>query len=339
MKRKFSLKGVFNFLILITITILVLYFSLKDNLEAVLNEIFHLNIGWFLFAVFLFIGSVCVRSSALYKLVREFKEDYRIGDAFRLSFMTLFFNGITPFATGGQPFQVYHLKKSGVTITDSTNIIVQNFIVYQIALIFLGLIAVISNYFFHFFKEVGFLKDLVTFGFLANTLVAIGLLALAFAKNTNKKIMHFGISVLSKLHFVKDKETKIAKWEDTLDRFYKGARLLIDNKRLTLETIGLNILGLCALYVIPLVIVFSMGYYDTMSGFVAIIASAYVMLIGAFVPIPGGTGGLEYSFLQFYGNFLSGSTLRAVMLIWRFITYYLGMILGACALYIKGKKR
>lgn len=339
MKKKFSIKGVFNFLILITITILVLYFSLKDNLQETLNTIFNLNIGWFLFAIFLFIGSVCVRSSALYKLIKEFKQDYRFSEAIRLSFMTLFFNGVTPFATGGQPFQVYHLKKSGVTITDSTNIIVQNFIVYQIALIFLGLVAVISNYFFHFFKEVGFLKDLVTFGFLANTLVAVGLLVLAFAKNTNKRIMHFGISILSKFHFVKDKEKTIAKWEDTLDRFYKGARLLIDNKRLTLETIGLNILGLCALYIIPLVVAFSMGQYDAMSGFVAIIASAYVMLIGAFVPIPGGTGGLEYSFLQFYGNFFTGSTLNAIMLIWRFVTYYFGMILGACALYIKGKKR
>ena len=62
------------------------------------------------------------------------------------------------------------------------------------------------------------------------------------------------------------------------------------------------------------------------------------MLIGAFVPIPGGTGGLEYSFIQFYGNFITGSALSAMMLIWRFITYYFGMIVGAIALYVKGKK-
>ena len=52
------------------------------------------------------------------------------------------------------------------------------------------------------------------------------------------------------------------------------------------------------------------------------------MLIGSFVPIPGGTGGLEYGYSAFYGFFVKGSVLSASMLIWRFITYYLGIIIG-----------
>ena len=63
------------------------------------------------------------------------------------------------------------------------------------------------------------------------------------------------------------------------------------------------------------------------------------MLLGSFVPMPGGTGGLEYGFLAFYGNFLTGSALTALMLLWRFITYYLGMILGAIALNVKRVKQ
>lgn len=338
MKQKGTMKSALNFVILFVITILVLYFTLKDNFTLVLQQIFNLNIGWFLFGIFLFIGSVTVRSMSLYKFIREFKRDYSFGDSLRLSFMTQFFNGVTPFATGGQPFQIYHLKKSGINITDGTNIIVQNFIVYQIALVFLGIVAVISNHFFHFFNEIGLLKDLTTFGFLANTLVVVGLLILAFSKKMNQKILHFVLNVLSKFHVIKDKEKKYEKFKESLERFHKGARILIDNKRLTLETILLNLIGLCALYLVPLAVAFSMGDYYSLNGFVTIISSAYVMLIGAFVPIPGGTGGLEYSFVQFYGKFLKGSTLSAVMLIWRFITYYFGIMVGACALYIKRKK-
>lgn len=59
------------------------------------------------------------------------------------------------------------------------------------------------------------------------------------------------------------------------------------------------------------------------------------MLIGSFVPIPGGTGGLEYGFIQFYGNFVTGSTLNVIMILWRFVTYYFGMIVGAVAVNIK----
>ena len=56
------------------------------------------------------------------------------------------------------------------------------------------------------------------------------------------------------------------------------------------------------------------------------------MIIGAFVPLPGGTGGLEYSFITFFGNFISGSKLTTLMLMWRFCTYYFGMLIGAVLL-------
>ena len=60
-------------------------------------------------------------------------------------------------------------------------------------------------------------------------------------------------------------------------------------------------------------------------------SSAYVLLIGAFVPIPGASGGIEYGFVKFFGNFLSNSMTNAVLLVWRFITYYFGMIIGMIA--------
>ena len=103
-------------------------------------------------------------------------------------------------------------------------------------------------------------------------------------------------------------------------------------------TILYNFIALISLYLIPLIIVFAFGKYDIINAYEVIITSAYVMLIGSFVPIPGGSGGLEYGFVAFYGNFISGSILSAVMLVWRFITYYFGMFIGAIAFYIKRVK-
>ena len=69
----------------------------------------------------------------------------------------------------------------------------------------------------------------------------------------------------------------------------------------------------------------------------AITASAFVLLIGNFVPIPGGSGGIEWGFLQFFNEFISPSGLSSALIIWRFITYYLGMIVGGIALgFFKG---
>ena len=78
-----------------------------------------------------------------------------------------------------------------------------------------------------------------------------------------------------------------------------------------------------------------MGNFTAFTAGVSIVSCAYIMIIGSFVPIPGATGGIEFGFVQFFGNFITGSKLSAMMLVWRFITYYFSLILGAIALNIK----
>ena len=62
------------------------------------------------------------------------------------------------------------------------------------------------------------------------------------------------------------------------------------------------------------------------------------MTIGSFVPIPGGTGGIEYGFIFFFGYLIKGKVVNAMMLIWRFVSYYLGMIFGAIVLSMYRRK-
>ena len=84
-----------------------------------------------------------------------------------------------------------------------------------------------------------------------------------------------------------------------------------------------------SLYIIPLFVFFSLGDFHSLSIIDTLTASAYVYLIGSFVPIPGASGGIEYGFTQFYGNFITIEKIGAVLIVWRFITYYIGIIIGA----------
>ena len=185
MKNK---KSVLNIIILVIITGLVLYFSLKDDFDNIIHEIITLNPFWFLVAIFFVVCYWLFKAIEVHHVICDFKPDYKFKQTLKLMLSTQFFNAITPFASGGQPFQIYMLNKSGVKLTDSTNIIIQNFIVYQIPLVFLGLVAIISNHFGHFYKEVHLLKYLVTLGFIINTAVIIGLFTIAFAKKADKKM-------------------------------------------------------------------------------------------------------------------------------------------------------
>lgn len=336
--KKEKLNQKINIAILIFITILVLFFALKDDFNAVLEQILTANPFWLIMSVFLMASYFFLRSIDLLILIQKIVPEYTFKKALKLMITTQFFNAVTPFATGGQPFQVYMLRKDGVRIPEGTNIIIQNFILYQIALVTLGIIAVISNYFCHFYPKSDVLKNLVTIGFIMNFLVVVGLFIISFGRKLNHWLLHLVLSFLTKIKLVKDPDIKRKKWEAYINRFHKGAKVLISNKKYFLSAVGRNILALTCLYLVPLTVIYSMGDYTSINGIEVIITSAYVMLIGSFVPIPGGTGGLEYGYIAFFGNFLNGATLKASMLIWRFFTYYFGMFAGAITLNMKGTK-
>ena len=336
MKKKLNKK--LNIIILIIITLLVLYFSLKDNFKTTINQICSMNIWWLIVAFIFVILYWLFRSYAMFSIVKEENKKFKFLQSFQLMLRTQFFNAVTPFATGGQPFQVYYLNQCDISVASSTGLVVENFIVYQIALVFLGLVAVISNYFFHIFSEVHLLQKLVTLGFIINTAVIVVMFLVSFGKKINKKIINFGINILTKLKIVKDKEKKLNEWDNSINQFHKSATILLKKKSVFIKSIFLNLLALICLYLIPLILFYSMGLYDKINGLETIVTSAYVMLIGSFVPIPGGTGGLEYGFVAFYGNFIKGGTLSAIMLIWRFITYYFGLIVGSIAVNMKRVK-
>ncbi len=248
---------------------------------------------------------------------------------------TQFFHAITPFAAGGQPWQIYKLKKDGLSLGESTNVIIQDFIAYQIALVFLGGIAIISNYIFHIFPSDSLLKKLVTIGFIINTLVVIVLFLTAFSKKWNKKLIDGSISFLSKIKIIKDKEEKLKKSEKFIHNFHRSAIILFKDKFNLFRIIMLNFIALVGQYLIPFTLLMGLGIY--INPLIVIITSAYVMLIGSMVPIPGGTGGLEFSFMAFFKNFITGPELSIIMIVWRLVTYYFGIIIGGLTLNFERK--
>lgn len=337
MKRTLS-KRVLSALLIIIFTALVLYFSLKDDYEVVIDTLLGLN-KWFLLIGFFLIGTYWFfRSLVMWIMTHHFKKEYRFRQAVRMTIETNFFHAVTPFSTGGQPYEIYSLKKAGVRVLDSTNISIQSFITYQIALVFLGVVAIISNYIFNFYPSNALLSRLVTIGFIANFLVIVGLFILTFEKKLSKKLVNFFIFILAKLRIVKNKQEKKEKIEAYLNDFHIGASILLKNKGEFFGCILLQLLSLVAQYLIPFALIMGAGL-TYINPLIVIVTSAYVMLIGSFVPIPGGTGGLEYGFVAFFGNFIKGGSLNAIMLVWRFITYYFGMILGAIVLNIKKKEK
>ena len=92
-------KNVLNIIILIIITAIVLYVSLKDDFSNIIDKIINVNIGYLLLAFAMIIIYWLLRSLALHKFTKKLKKDNRYLSSFQLMLRTQFFNAITPFST------------------------------------------------------------------------------------------------------------------------------------------------------------------------------------------------------------------------------------------------
>lgn len=330
-------KNILNFIIIVIITGIVLYFSLKDNFIQIVDTIVNMNIIYIILAIICYILYVFLKSVVNTMITKNFNKDYNLKKSFRMGVETNFFHAITPFSSGGQPYEIYRLSKDGVNVLNAANVSIQNFIIYQLALVLLGVFAIAYNYAFNLFPNNKVLGSLVTIGFVINLLVAIILLIIILFKKMNKFLAKIFINLLSFLHLVKDKDLKLKQVINYLNEFNEGGKLLLKDKIKFLKMFLIEFTALVLLYVVPFFIIIGSGINIDINIITVVVASAYVMLIGSFVPIPGGTGGLEYGFIAFFGNFIVGSELNAIMLVWRFITYYFGMIVGLIVLDLRKK--
>lgn len=319
-----------NGIIIAIVSLIVLFFALKDDFYEKINYIFSFNAWWLIGALLLVIIYWVLKALVIRLCGIQINKKYTYKQSLKLTLDTQFFNAITPFSLGGQPYQVYRLKKQGFTLEQAMNIIIQDCIVYQIALILLGTIAIISNYFFGFFPDNHLLKKLVVVGYIINFAVIVVLFIVAFNKKGNKILLDLTIKLGAKFKIIKNEKAFLEKSNKIIQDFHKSAIQLMKSKRHFIKIIIINFIALTLLYLVPYALIMGLGLQ--INPFIAVVATAYVMIMGSFVPLPGGSGGLEFGFVRFFGIYIIGAKLSSIMIVWRFITYYLGLIVGAISL-------
>lgn len=330
MKNK---KYIINTLIIFLITIIVLYFALKDNFNKTIEIILNANKILIFLAIAILLLAFLLQAYGLYKIAKEYNNNLKFKNIFKQIVIVQFFNGITPFSTGGQPMQVYMLNKSGLSIANSTITILQNSILFQVALVFCGILAVLFNRIYSIFGSNELLAKLTILGFIFNVIAGIGLLLFTFSTSLAKKITFFFIDILIKIRIIKNKNKHIEKWNKEFEEFENSGKKLRKNTKLSITVIVVNFLAFILLSLIPYFIIKSTDSYSSITIVHSIVGTIYVYLISAFVPIPGGSGGIEFSFTRFFSPIvIHNSVISASLILWRFLTYYVPMIVGAIVL-------
>jgi len=317
-----------NVIIIIFLTLVVLYFALKDDYKQILALLFQANIGWIFIGYVLVVCYTFLKSLVTNEIINSFKE-YGIIETFKLQLMTFFFNAITPFSSGGQPFQIYVLNKNKIKLTSATNIVVQETIIHQISLSIILIMTMFLNIILNIYNLDFYMFMLLLIGFLLNAVVIVFLFIIAYGKKIDNTFIKFIITILYKLKIIKNKDEKLKKWEENIHDFNIASKNLLKDKKKFIKLVFINAIAIVCLYLVPLTTLFSLGEYKAFDGIISIVLVSFVSIICCFVPLPGGAIGQEYLFALFFGIYIKNPLLSSLMILWRLITYYLPMIVGA----------
>src|SRR5690606_7924714 len=113
--------------------------------------------------------------------------------------------------------------------------------------------------------------------------------------------------------------------------FQESVHFLFTKKRVFLLSTTAKMVSLTLNYLTTYFIAISFGFTLDANGAIFIVAASLLAIVTMqFVPLPGASGGTEFVFsaliIGFFGVLLGQQQVLALLLLWRFATYYFGMI-------------
>ena len=317
----------FNFILGIASgAIFVLLIIFTNGWVDLINQLNNLQIQWIIVAAMAMVLYWTFEAKTLQSCVLLMKKDYKFKKAFKVTMIGQYFNSITPFASGGQPMQLYTLTKQELGAGSAGSALMIKFIIYQSVLTIYSLILIFWKS--SFFKtKMSNLFYLIAIGFAVNSSVIICLIIFSKYRKLTHKIITALSKVLEKLRLVKDMSKLEIRINDNLEKFHDNMEIVKHSKRMMFKAVIYTIFQLTIIFVIPYFIYLSFGMRGANIGSM-IAGTAFVMMLTAFIPLPGAVGGAEGAFFMFFSLFFVSNNIMAAILLWRLITFYSCIIFG-----------
>lgn len=341
--RRYVLNLTFIFLVAIGFTAFTLFTD--DNLNAVLEAFSQAN-AWVIAGILLMMAAVVlIESTILFILARLYTTRYNLRKGIGNFFIGIFFSHITPSSSGGQFAQAYTFKKQGLDLANAASILVMHFLLYQIAQVFFGVLALVFR-FQQFASQIESviigdvripIVSLSLIGFGINFLIIFGILLLARSKFIHNVLINGIVTLLGKMKIIKNPDTVKANLQLQIENFRIELKRLQANKAVTWVLLIMFFVRMVIANAIPYVsaLAFPTINLGNSNLFDGIFMSAYLQVIVAFVPLPGAVGFSEFFFSYLFASLFGGySQTIAPQLIWRGVTFYLMLILGAITLVV-----
>ncbi len=327
MKNKKKL--IANLILLISLIIFVIIMiSSFGDIKEIINNLANADYRYIIIIIILLILYLIIWPISLAIIMKSEEKKVKFIRSYQISATEFFFNGITPFSSGGQPFQIYSMNKAGISVAKSTSIIMINFIIYQIVINLFSIFSIIF-YFKRIEETISGFIYLAFIGFTINFIILIFLILIALSKKTGI-ICHKFLVWLAHFKIFNKLNNKIPAFDQYIVDAQSAFKQISKKWKIVLLSTILKILGLAIFYMIPFFGIKALGIeIATKEIFYVIAMTCFALTMVIWLPTPGSSGGAEFAFSAIFTSLaIDSSNSLSLMVIWRFATYYLVMLFG-----------
>ena len=283
---------------------------------------------WLGIGVVLVFLHIAGESAVIHYMLRKLAQKTPFLRCLKYSFIGFFFCYITPSASGGQPVQMYHMKRDGIRYGCSALIMMLITIAYKAVLVILGGVFLILRR-----KTVAAYADrmswLLVLGFILNIAFIALLVLLVIRPKWVRKIGLKLVMWLSAHRLIKSKtyDRLTAKINRICDVYTSGAGYIRKNPHVVIRIFLLTTLQRLCQFAVTWTVYRAYGL-DTVS--IADILALQIMIAVAaeMLPLPGAAGITEGCFLLVFTGIFGKALVRPALLLSRGLSYYLVLIAG-----------
>lgn len=319
---------IFNASVIVLSVAVVMWIVLStDDLSRVGEALTSLNPWWLLAAFLSYGGYLLCEALGLTALVRAQGYRLRVGTAFHLSLIGVFYGYITPGYTGGQPMEIYHMVRRRIDAGVSLSAVAARHFFNHLTIVGMTLMLWALNAGFAQ-EQVGHLTVLIVIGLFMTFANVPITLAVVLNRPLVERLVRWFICLMEKWRICRQPEKWLEKAVHTMDECQQAVAALAKSPwQVLLQLLISSVQGLC-LMAAPVMVYYALGLSGT--AWYHVLTISFLLFVSAsYAPLPGATGAQEGGFVVFFAG-IFGENAPVGLLIWRFVTFYLCLLVG-CA--------
>lgn len=334
--KKSRKKKIFNicffiFNIVLVVLVLINFANEQGGIQP-LSTLFANHPKWrFLFiALGLYFATVCFNTLKFSILIKNKTGKFRLWFSFKLATIGRYYDHVTPLGSGGQPFEIYYLKKNGFSGDEATAIPLAKYMIWQISFALLCLVILIL--YSHNYMSAPVVLVCAWVGLSITLLLFLFVLMMSITKKFGAMLVVGVLKLLYKMHIIKDYKKTLTKVLKFVKSYQYCIKEFVKNPVAVICEIIVTTASEISNALIAYFILRAFVEVPTVTWWDIVCSCCICSLAVSFFPMPGGSGAQELSFNFLLGSLFPSGTLFWGVLIWRILTYYLYIIQGAIIL-------